>query len=52
MISEKKAVVIGGYTTQQLYLYNPETGREATVSRREYESIFKNAGNHFISYME
>lgn len=52
MTSEKKAVVIGGYTTQQLYLYNPETGREATVSRREYESIFKNAGNQFISYME
>lgn len=52
MTSESKAVVIGGYTTTQLYLLNPETGREATVNRSEYERIFKNAGNQFISYME
>lgn len=52
MTDNNKAVVIGGYTTTQLYLYNPETGREATVNRSEYETIFKNAGNQFISYME
>ncbi len=52
MTAADKAVVIGGYTTTQLYLYNPETGREATVNRSEYERIFKNAGNQFVSYME
>lgn len=52
MTAADKAVVIGGYTTTQLYLYNPDTGREATVNRSEYERIFKNAGNQFVSYME
>ena len=52
MTGQDKAVVISGYTTTQLILCNPETGREATVSRSEYEKIFKNAGNHYVSYME
>ena len=44
-------VVIGGYTTTQLTLYNPASGKKETVSRSAYEKIFKGAGNHFISYM-
>ncbi len=51
MTSDNKGVVISGYSTTQLTLYNPETGRQATVSRSEYETVFKNAGNRFISYM-
>ncbi|MCH5252579.1 MAG: hypothetical protein J1F22_06365 [Lachnospiraceae bacterium] len=52
MTGDSKAVVIAGYTEQMLYLYDPATGRRPTVSRSQYEEIFKNAGNRFISYME
>ncbi len=51
MVNDDEAVVIEGYTSTQLYLLNPKTGREATVKRTEYEKIFKAAGNCFISYM-
>ena len=47
-----KAVVISGYTSSQLYLFNPEKNKEVKVSRSEYEKIFKQAGNQFVSYME
>ncbi len=51
MTGERTAVVIGGYTTTELTLFNPTSGRKETVRRSEYEEIFKKAGNHFISYM-
>ena len=51
MTGDRTAVVIGGYTTTQLTLYNPASGKKETVSRSAYEKIFKDAGNHFISYM-
>ncbi len=46
-----KAVVISGYTTTQLYLFNPEKNAEVVVNRHEYENIFKRAGSQFVSYM-
>lgn len=52
MTSDNKAVVISGYSTTQLYLFNPEKNKEVKVSRSEYENIFKAAGNRFVSYME
>lgn len=51
MTGDRTAVVIGGYTTTQLTLYNPASGKKETVSRSAYEKIFKEAGNYFISYM-
>lgn len=52
MTGNNKAVVISGYTGSVLYLYDPETGERRTVSRSQYEAIFENAGNRFVSYME
>lgn len=52
MTGNNKAVVIGGYTGSVLYLYDPETGERRTVSRSQYEAVFENAGNRFVSYME
>ncbi len=52
MTSDNKAVVISGYSTTQLYLFNPEKEKEVIVNRAEYERIFKAAGNRFVSYME
>lgn len=52
MTGNNKAVVISGYTGSVLYLYDPESGTRKTVSRSQYETIFKDAGNRFVSYME
>lgn len=52
MLSNKKAVVIAGYTTRELYLLDPDSSVQLTVSRAEYEKKFERAGNRFISYME
>lgn len=52
MLSNKKAVVIAGYTTRELYLLDPDSSGQLTVSRTEYEKKFEQAGNRFISYME
>lgn len=51
MTGDKQAVVIGGYDARKLTIYNPTSGKKETVSRAEYEKIFKEAGNRFISYM-
>lgn len=51
MTGNNQAVVIGGYTGRQLTIYNPSTGRREIVSRAQYDKIFKDAGNRFISYM-
>lgn len=50
MTSDSSAVVIGGYTNKELYLLDPEKGKE-TVSRKYYEKVFRAAGSRFISYM-
>lgn len=52
MLSDKKAVVIAGYTTSELYLLDPDSPGQLTVRRADYEKKFERAGNRFISYME
>ena len=52
MTGADRAVVISGYTTTDLIVCDPETGKESTVSRSAYEKIFKDAGNQFVSFME
>ncbi len=51
MTGKQSAVVIAGYTSTELTLYNPASGKKETVNRRAYEKVFKEAGNQFISYM-
>lgn len=51
MTGNRTAVVIGGYTSTQLTIYNPASGKKETVSRSAYENIFEKQGNHFVSYM-
>lgn len=51
MTGGSQAVVISGYTVQNVTLLNPNTGKEETISRKQAEDIFAAAGNHFISYM-
>lgn len=52
MVNDNEAVVIAGYNSSKLTIYNPKSGKSSKVSRKEYETIFKNAGNRFVSYME
>ena len=51
MTYDDKAVVISGYTTTELVIYDPDIGKR-TVSRSKFAEFFKDAGNRFISYME
>lgn len=51
MTGQRTAVVIGGYTGTELTIFNPSSGKREEVRRSTYEKIFKDAGNHFVSYM-
>ena len=51
MLNDSEAVVIEGYTTTQLILIDPKTGKEKTVKRADYEKKFKTAGNRFYGFM-
>ena len=51
MTYDQKGVVISGYTTTDLTIYDPDLGKR-TVSRSKFEAFFKKNGNRFLSYME
>ncbi len=51
MTGSNHAVVIGGYDTHKLLIYDPLQGKKKMVSRSEYEKTLKMAGSQFVSYM-
>ncbi len=51
MTGQDTAVVIAGYTSTELTLYDPAEKKSKTVKLSTYEDIFEDAGNNFISYM-
>ncbi|MBO6108180.1 MAG: hypothetical protein J6P16_02115, partial [Eubacterium sp.] len=51
MTVDGKGVVIGGYTLNDLTIFDPDMGVR-NVSRTEFEKFFKRNGNRFLSYME
>lgn len=51
MTGDSTAVVIYGYDTKKVMVYNPANGKRETMSRTEMERIFQNAGNKFVSYL-
>lgn len=52
MTGESTAVVISGYDTKTVTLYNPQSGRQENISRSQAEAMFEAAGNRFISYLK
>lgn len=52
MTGKSTAVVICGYDTKNLTVYNPASGKREEVSRAQMEKVFEAAGNHFISYLK
>ncbi|MBO4395175.1 MAG: hypothetical protein J5819_02370 [Eubacterium sp.] len=51
MTYDDKGVVISGYTTTELIIYDPDMGKR-TVNRSKFEEFFRQNGNGFLSYME
>lgn len=51
MTGGSTAVVISGYDTKTVTVYNPQSGKRETLSRSQAEKMFKNAGNRFVSYL-
>lgn len=52
MKSSTEAVVITGYTSSNVTVYEPSTGKYKTYSLRDAEELFANAGNIFLSYVQ
>lgn len=52
MKSSTEAVVITGYSSSNVTVYEPSNGRYKTYSLREAESMFEKAGNIFLSYLQ
>lgn len=51
MTGNSTAVVISGYDTKTLTVYNPASGKSETLSRTQMEKVFQDAGSKFISYL-
>lgn len=51
MTGDSTAVVICGYDTKTLSIYNPANGKHETVNRAQMEKTFEAAGNRYISYL-
>ena len=52
MKNASEAVVITGYNTGSITVYEPEKGTYRTWSVKEAETIFEEAGNIFLSYLQ
>ncbi len=52
MTSDSTAVVISGYDTKSVTVYNPGSGKQETLSRAEAEQLFKKGDNRYISYLK
>ena len=48
---DSTAVVISGYDTKNITVYNPVSGKVETYKRTQAEKLFKDNGNSFFSYL-
>ncbi len=51
MTGEATAVVICGYDTKTVSVYNPANGKQETIGREQMSKLFEEAGNNYISYL-
>ncbi len=52
MTGNSTAVVISGYDTKTVTIYNPAKGKQETLSRSQMEQIFEQGQNRFVSYLK
>ena len=51
MKSRTEAVIITGYTASNITIYEPAKGKQRTLSLKDAEELFEEAGNIFLSYI-
>ena len=51
MTGKSTAVVICGYDTKTVSIYNPANGKKETIGRAEMEKTFHDAGDKYVSYL-
>ncbi len=51
MTGNSTAVVISGYDTKNITVFNPANGEISTVGREQFEREMQAAGNRFVSYL-
>lgn len=47
-----QAILLTGYSANNVHYYNPATGQSRTVSYEEIEKLFEGGGNYFIAYVK
>ena len=52
MKNSTDAVLITGYTANQITVYEPSSGKYKVYSLRDAERMFEEAGNIYISYLK
>jgi len=52
MKNHEDAVLITGYNASNVTIYEPATGKYKTLSLRDAEALFEEAGNIFLSYIK
>ena len=51
LADQNRAVLIVGYTSNNVFLYNPKTRTTESVTMENASEMFENAGNVFFSYL-
>ena len=52
MTGNGKAVLVTGYSSTNIYYYDPSSNGNKTVTIEEADDMFKNGGRRFITYMK
>ena len=52
MKNRTEAVVITGYNAGSITIYDPANGKYKSMSLRDAEELFEEAGNIFLSYIK
>lgn len=52
MTSADSAVLVVGYSTSNLFYFDPQTGRKESISMDDAAKWFESAGNIFLSYLK
>ncbi len=52
MTGDSTAVVISGYDTKTVTIYDPANGQPRTISRSQAEQMFEQGQNRFVSYLK
>ena len=52
MTGNDTAILVTGYTTSNIYYYDPVSGGRKTMSFEDADEMFRNGGRRFTTYMK